>query len=273
MIVYPYLAERVFENRLKSAAQAYEESVGQEEDARITDMLAEAAEYNRILAAGRIHLTDPFSEEQGMNGEEYGKLLTVSGTDAMGTIAIPCIGLTLPVYHGTDAAVLQKGIGHLEGSSLPVGGSSTHCVLTGHTGLSNARMFTDLIRLEVGDRFILSVFGQRLVYEVDQIRVVEPKDLSDLTIVPGRDYCTLVTCTPYGVNSHRLLVRGERTEDSAPEAERPEAAQEEEETVPQGSSWMNQYVLSLCAAAVFAVGAEAALRRFRKGRERRRDGL
>lgn len=128
----------------------------------------------------------------------------------MGYIEIPKIKVSLPIYHGTDEAVLQIAIGHIEGSSLPVGGESTHCVLSGHRGLPSAKLFSNLDQLEEGDTFIIRVLDEMLTYEVDQIRIVEPDELSDLEIVQGQDLCTLVTCTPYGVNTHRLLVRGHR---------------------------------------------------------------
>ena len=130
----------------------------------------------------------------------------------MGYVEIPSISCTLPIYHGTDEAVLQIAIGHMEGSSLPVGGESTHCVISGHRGLPSAKLFTKLDELVEGDVFMLQVLGETLTYEVDQIRIVEPREIDALEIVEGEDYCTLVTCTPYGVNSHRLLVRGHRVE-------------------------------------------------------------
>lgn len=129
----------------------------------------------------------------------------------MGYIEVPKIDCSLPIYHGTDEGALQIAIGHLEGSSLPVGGKSTHCVLSGHRGLPSARLFTDLDQMEEGDVFVLNVLGRKLAYEVDQIKVVLPDEMSDLEIVQGKDLCTLVTCTPYGINTHRLLVRGHRT--------------------------------------------------------------
>ena len=128
----------------------------------------------------------------------------------MGTISIPAIGVKLPIYHGTSEKILEKGIGHLEGTSLPIGGENTHTVLTGHTGLSNAKLFTDLTELEKGEVFFLNILGEQLVYQVDQIQKVLPSNLEELYIKKGKDYCTLVTCTPYGVNTHRLLVRGTR---------------------------------------------------------------
>jgi sortase A len=144
--------------------------------------------------------------------EEYNSLLDVSGTGIMAYIEIPRINVVLPVYHGTNEDVLQTAVGHLEGTSLPVGGAGTHCVLSGHRGLPSARLFTDLDKLTSGDTFVLNVLDEVLTYEVDQIRIVLPSDLSELVIEDGKDYCTLVTCTPYGINTHRLLVRGKRIE-------------------------------------------------------------
>ena len=151
-----------------------------------------AEEYNRTLA-----------------GDEYDKILDF-GNGVMGCVRIPEIGVELPIYHGVSDTVLQKGAGHLPGSALPIGGAGNHCVLTGHTGLPSAELFTDLTELAVGDQFELHVLEKVLVYEVDQITVVLPHEADALSAVAGRDYCTLVTCTPYGINSHRLLVRGER---------------------------------------------------------------
>ena len=144
--------------------------------------------------------------------EEYQQLLNVSGLGIMGYIEIPGIDCSLPIYHGTEESVLQIAVGHLEWTSLPVGGESTHCVLSGHRGLPSAKLFTNLDRLEVGDLFMLRILDEVLTYEVDQILIVEPQDTEALQIVEGMDYCTLVTCTPYGINTHRLLVRGHRTD-------------------------------------------------------------
>ena len=142
--------------------------------------------------------------------EEYNSLLNLDENGIMGYIDIPSIGCYLPIYHGTNEAVLQTAIGHLDWSSLPVGGEGTHCVLSGHRGLPSARLFTDLDQVVVGDTFKLCVLDEILTYEVDQILIVEPEDISALQITPGKDYCTLVTCTPYGINTHRILCRGHR---------------------------------------------------------------
>ena len=166
-----------------------------------------AEEYNAALARRGIHWT--LSEEERA---DYISQLDPGGTDIMGYIEIPKINCSLPIYHGTDANVLQIAIGHLEGTSLPVGGASTHCVLSGHRGLPSAKLFTNLDQMETGDIFMLETLNETLTYEVDQILIVLPNELDALNIVEGEDLCTLVTCTPYGVNTHRLLVRGHRVE-------------------------------------------------------------
>ncbi|MGM9912936.1 class C sortase [Floccifex sp.] len=144
--------------------------------------------------------------------KEYESLLNVSDNGVMGYVEIPKIKCNLPIYHGTDESALQVAIGHLEWTSLPVGGESTHCVLSGHRGLPSAKLFTNLDELEIGDTFMLHVLDETLTYEVDQILIVEPQQTKNLKIVEGEDLCTLVTCTPYGINTHRLLVRGHRIE-------------------------------------------------------------
>lgn len=169
------------------------------------EMIDAARAYNQSLLSNpnRFLLT-----EEGTRA--YKQLLSVNQSDVMGYVNIPKINVRLPLYHTTDEAVLQVGIGHMEGSSLPIGGESTHAAMSGHTGLPSARLWTDLDQVSIGDKFYIHVAGDLLVYQVDQINVVEPDDMSLLEIVPGEDHVTLVTCTPYGINSHRLLVRGTR---------------------------------------------------------------
>ena len=179
-------------------------NLGNEEYDRMWD---EAYAYNAELAEKSLNLQ--LTEEEVT---AYEKLLDVSGGGIMGYVDIPKIKVTLPVYHGTDEAVLQVAVGHIPGTSLPVGGKSSHCVISGHRGLPRARLFTDIDRLVAGDVFTLNIMDEVLTYEVDQIRIVLPHELDDLSIEEGKDYCTLVTCTPYGVNTHRLLVRGHRVE-------------------------------------------------------------
>ena len=172
--------------------------------------LQRAADYNRELT-DTVSLTDPFENKLEEN-DQYPTLLNFTAEGVMGYIEIPKINVLLPIYHGVSSGVLSKGIGHLPETSLPVGGESTHCVLAGHSGMSSARLFTDLPKLQNGDVFYLHIYNKTLTYTVDQVKKALPTDTSDLTIVDGEDYVALVTCVPIAVNSHRLLVRGTRTE-------------------------------------------------------------
>lgn len=241
LIVYPYAANWVFENRTDSIVNQVEEEVEQVDDSEKNQMLADAENYNEVIASGKIQLKDPFADEvvQAEAGD-YNSLLCTTTDGVMGFVEIPSIDVRLPIYHGTASATLEKGVGHLEGTSLPIGGKGTHTVLTGHTGLSNAKLFTDLILLDEGDIFFLKVLGDTLAYRVDQIKVVLPTELSDLYVTPGQDYCTLVTCTPYGVNTHRLLVRGTRV-DYEEAVENPVFLEQKEEK----SQWMAEYQQAL----------------------------
>ena len=209
LLLYPSVSDYWNSFHQSRAIASYAEEVAQIDDDTYDRFWVEAQTYNETLPGkpNRYILTE---EER----TEYESLLDISGTGIMGYIEIPAINCSLPIYHGTDEGVLQIAIGHIEGSSLPVGGESTHCVLSGHRGLPSARLFTDLDQLVVGDSFIIRVLDETLTYEVDQIRIVLPEELSDLEIEEGKDYCTLVTCTPYGVNTHRLLVRGHRIENA-----------------------------------------------------------
>ena len=184
---------------------SYTEQVSDIDNEQYAALWQDAWDYNRMIAQrGRLHtLTE---EEQLL----YQSLLDVSGTGIMGYVEIPSINVLLPIYHGTDEAVLQVAVGHLEWTSLPVGGEGSHCVISSHRGLPSARLFTDLDQLVEGDIFTLRVLDEVLTYQIDQIRIVEPHQTEDLQIVENMDYCALVTCTPYGVNSHRMLVRGHR---------------------------------------------------------------
>lgn len=183
--------------------------MGQKEKQQV---FLDAQKYNMDLSRSLVQLTDPFKLKQS-HGEKlnYQMILNLDGSGVMGYVRIPCISIELPIYHGTSAEVLEHGIGHLAASSFPIGGKSTHSVLTGHTGLSSARLFTDLTQMKKGDLFFIKVIDLELAYRVDQITVVRPEDTRKLQIIKGEDHVTLVTCTPYGVNDHRLLVRGVRT--------------------------------------------------------------
>lgn len=175
--------------------------------AEIQERMTLAEAYNQSLQ--NVEISDPYTQEQLDAGRtEYARMLTVH--EKIGTISIPSIDVDLPIYAGSSEEVLQKGVGHLEGTSLPIGGTSTHSVLTAHTGLPNARLFTDLDKVEKGDKFYITNIKETIAYEVDSISVVEPSDFDSLMVVPDEDYVTLLTCTPYMINSHRLLVRGHR---------------------------------------------------------------
>lgn len=205
-LLYPTVSNLWNRAHQSRAIATYTKQVEKLDDSQNKEMLKAARKYNKSLLKKSDHWK---LSKKGK--KKYESLLDVSGTGIMGYIEVPKIDCSLPIYHGTDEGALQIAIGHLEGSSLPVGGKSTHCVLSGHRGLPSARLFTDLDQMEEGDIFVLNVLGRKLAYEVDQIKVVLPDEMSDLEIVQGKDLCTLVTCTPYGINTHRLLVRGHRT--------------------------------------------------------------
>ncbi len=253
LITYPYISNFVYERRAESLVLATESKADALSNETVEQMLRDAAAYNQSLLSGHVQLTDPFDKAvQGIVNDSYNDLLNI-GDGIMGTIQIPSINVSLPIYHGTSSEVLEKGVGHLCGTSLPVGGVGTHAVLTGHTGLSNARLFSDLSLLEEGDVFYINILGETLTYQVDQIKVVLPTQMEDLSIQPDADYCTLVTCTPYGINSHRLLVRGVRVEN-------PDVVQAQtQNSVSHGTSqWMVEYRTALIISLlVFAVGVIA----------------
>lgn len=207
LLLYPTISDYWNSFHQSRAIATYAEAVAEMDDEDYEKMWQEAVAYNQELSnrAGRWILTE---EEE----KEYNQILNVGGTGIMGYIEIPEIKVALPIYHGTDEGVLQIAVGHIAGSSLPVGGSGTHSVISGHRGLPSAKLFTNLDELEEGDVFMLRVLDETLTYEVDKISIVEPDDLTGLEIEADQDLCTLVTCTPYGVNSHRLLVRGHRIE-------------------------------------------------------------
>lgn len=214
LLLYPSLSDYWNSMHQTRAIASYAETVSQLDTAQYDEMWKAAQDYNRSLAQRETAFA--LTDEQKA---AYESLLDVSGLGVMGYIEIPEIDCSLPIYHGTEESVLQVAVGHLEWSNLPVGGEGTHCVLSGHRGLPSAKLFTNLDKLAVGDTFLLRVLDEVLTYEVDQILIVEPEQVDALGIVPGEDYCTLVTCTPYGINTHRLLVRGHRVENT-PEAAR-----------------------------------------------------
>lgn len=266
LTMYPFISNWLFENKTDSVADAVEQAAQEMDNSEQQAALQAAREYNQVLANGHVTLTDPFEADKSQEDlAEYESLLNLTDDGVMGTVEIPVIDVSLPIYHGTSESVLQKGVGHLHGTSLPVGGESTHTVLTGHTGLSKAKLFTDLTEMEEGDIFFLHVMGENLAYEVDQIKVVLPSELDDLKIVPGEDYCTLVTCTPYGVNSHRLLVRGVRT-DYQEAVENPETFEDKEVE----SKWMEEYKKALLISIGCFIGCLVVLGIVRHFRNRSR---
>ena len=212
---YPAISNYLNQKNQTRVVQHYEQTVTAQDDALLAEEWAKAEEYNENLAGDPVH--DPFVPGSGYAlPDNYLDVLNIDGV--MGRITIPKIGVDLPIYHGTDAETLEKGVGHIESTSLPIGGEYRHAVLTGHRGLPSAELFTRLDELEPGDQFYLHVLDATLAYQVDQILTVEPQELETLVAEPGQDYVTLVTCTPYGVNTHRLLVRGTRIP-YVPEAE------------------------------------------------------
>ena len=209
VLLYPAVSDYVNKKNASRAIAAYEQSVGEMEEADYTQNLLDAASYNEYIASFA-SLGGATTMEEEREDSPYEELLNVSGTGMMGSIRIPCIKVECPIYHGTSEAVLQVAVGHYQGSSLPIGGESTHAILTGHRGLPSARLFTDLDRLVEGDIFYIKVLGDILEYQIDQIQTVLPEEVDSLGVVLGEDYVTLVTCTPYGINSHRMLIRGTR---------------------------------------------------------------
>lgn len=207
LLLYPPVSDWWNSFHQSQAVRDYVARVDDMDDATYQGFLEGAREYNRKLAEeGPEAMLTRYSDL-------YARVLDISGDGSMGYLEIPGIGVSLPIYHGTSADVLQSSVGHLPWSSVPIGGESTHSVLSGHRGLPSSRLFTDLDKLAVGDFFTVHVLRESMTYEVDQILIVDPDDTSALRIEPGQDLCTLVTCTPYGINTHRLLVRGHRVAD------------------------------------------------------------
>lgn len=237
ILLYPLASEWYNGHAQATVIENYGNAVQEEDEKEFASLKEVAREYNEGLL-GNIVLTDPFDENaEAKASEEYKSLLNINEDSVMGAVRIPKIDVRLPVYHGTSHEVLEKGVGHLENTSLPIGGTGTHAVLSAHSGLPAAALFTDLTKLTEDDLFFLDVLDETLAYRVNQIKVVEPEDTSDLLIDSGRDYVTFVTCTPYGINSHRLLVRGVRTEYE--ETLEEEAAQAEKTT---WSPWNRPYI-------------------------------
>ena len=263
---YPWISNYVNERAADGEINVYEENVQNMDEEKLKEYLLDAQEYNAALLDTRIALIDPFDAEFNKLYKDtpYSNLLNYDSQGIMGFLEIPAIKVKLPIYHGTSPAVLQKGVGHLEGSSLPVGGESTHSILTGHTGLNKAKLFTDLTSVQKGDMFFVSVLGRKMAYVVDNINVVLPDDTSRLQVVEGKDYVTLITCTPYGVNDHRLLVRGVRTEYAAEEYEG-----EQKKDSTKDSLWISAYKRALAIGVVAVLVLAILLTASQKARSRK----
>ena len=237
--LYPMISTWYNERHQAEVHIHYQEKVEQVDNTKLIEAKELAVAYNQTILPGAQD-EDSFSKEALLSASEnYGSLLNLAGDGIMGYVEIPTIGVTLPIYHGTNNSTLERGVGHLLGSSLPVGGESTHSVLTAHSGMASQKMFSDLDRLKKGDIFFLDVLGERLAYQVDQIKTVLPYDTTFLQTEIGNDLCTLVTCTPFGVNTHRLLVRGTRIEYEEAEVIVEEKLETEE---PVKSTWEQQYL-------------------------------
>ena len=226
LLLYPTVADYINSLDYKKEIENYQREVQQLDDTTRSEMLAAARAYNADLLARSGQIGELTDEQRA----EYESLLNPSGSGMMGYIEIKSLGIYLPVYHGTAESVLQAGVGHIEGSSLPVGGTGTHVMLSGHTGLPSSKLFSNIDELEVGDTFALHLLGEVLTYEVESTVVLLPADAEKQAIDPRRDLCTLMTCTPYGVNSHRLFVRGKRIE--PPETDRPSQSEPTVEEIP-----------------------------------------
>ena len=251
LLAYPVVSNLLYEKEQEELMEHYDSIAGEKITAdEQAEELQECRDYNRGLLQGGVLLTDPFDMSQlDPSAMPYAGLLNVDQEGGMAYLRIPAIDVELMIYHGTEEEVLQKGVGHLQGSSLPVGGAGTHCVLSAHTGLNDKKLFTDLDQLENGDLFYIHVLGEILAYQVDQIRVVLPEETEDLKINTREDYVTLVTCTPYGINTHRLLVRGTRVPYE-------EEREQSDGTLRKGS-WLEQYRLAAFAGLSVVLAAAA----------------
>ena len=265
LLLYPFVANQWNNYRQQRLISGYEDTVAQKEEAGEIDydaVWAKAQAYNEALLPSVLPDSFAVAEASDEPDEEYMSCLNITGDGMMGMVEIPKIAVNLPIYHTTSEEVLEKAAGHLEGSSLPVGGESTHAVISAHRGLPSASLFTDLDQLEEGDHFLIHVLDDTLCYEVDQILVVEPKETESLAVEEGEDLVTLLTCTPYGVNSDRLLVRGHRV----PYV--PEEVEDEQANALFGTSLHTNYLL-WAAAGLLVTAAFTGSLAYRDRRRRR----
>ena len=247
LTLYPLISNYVNQKYASEIQTAYRELIQQTDDSILQEAKQRAIAYNLAITPGT---AGAYSEEALLTAaEDYDNQLDIAGNGIMGYVEIPKIQVNLPIYHGTDAEVLDRGVGHLLGSSLPVGGVNIHTILSGHSGMASQKMFTDLEQLTQGDVFYLNVLNETLAYQVTEINTVLPYETDLLSIVPGEDLCTLITCTPYGVNTHRLLVRGSRIPYE-------EALTLEEESVAAEaveSTWEQNYAKGIIIGIVIAL--------------------
>lgn len=265
LVAYPIVSNIFYEINKSELMAHYDDASDAMPLEEKAEALRKAEEYNASLLTADVVLTDPFDPSVLDRAEEepYASLLNINGDGIMGYVDIPLIDAYLPIYHGTATATLEKGIGHLESTSLPVGGTGTHAVLTGHTGLAGEKMFTDLTALEKGDLFYVHVLGNTLAYQVDQIEVTEPEDTSLLLIDREADYITLLTCYPYGINSHRLLVRGTRTDYQEARAREENGSREAE------SRWDSEYRKALILCVILYIPLTILILFFIRKKKRR----
>lgn len=263
MMFYPWISNFVNQHQADITVDNYKKKEKSLSEEQKEEMWKKAQMYNADLAKNQVELTDPFVESKSAikSGLIYNNLLNIDKSGMMCYLEIPCINVNLPVFHGTAASTLERGIGHLEGSSLPVGGKSTHAVLTGHTGFNNAKLFTDLTEVKEGDLFFLHTLGKDLAYRVIETEVVLPEETQDLLIRKGKDLVTLITCTPYGVNSHRLFVTGIRTKYT------PEEKENAKDDRSKDSQWMNAYKKAAIIGLAIALAMIILLKGFSKVKE------
>lgn len=254
LLLYPTVSNYISSINHRRLISEYTSSVDSIDAAQCEKLLKDAREYNERLAKKAVSLLYLSDEER----KEYDSLLNITGTGIMGYVEVPRADIVLPIYHGVDEGTLQMGIGHIEGSSLPVGGESTHTIISGHRGLPSSKLFSNIDKLMEGDIFTLNVLGEVFAYKVDQIETIDPYDLSKLRIIEGKDYCTLVTCTPYGINTHRLLVRGYRIETPENIRDYVNAEQTAAETV---SPWI---IIGIAEIPVILISAIVIYRKKRK---------
>ena len=247
-MAYPTVSDYINSLSHLHTIEDYQTTVSEIHDTEAEEQLARARAYNEALLSRNTQISDLTEEDMA----EYQTILDVSETGILGYIDIPKIDVFLPIYHGTTEEVLQVGAGHLAGSSFPVGGKGSHAIITGHCGLPSSKLFTDLDELEEGDTFTVTVLREDFTYEVDQILVVEPIEVESLKIDPNQDYCTLVTCTPYGINSHRLLVRGHRVETPVVETVDEQQPEENREdiTAQQRQKLVKPFIILVCLVIV-----------------------